>query len=68
MQFMNMAVPDGAKLLFGINLALHFHMETMELARKNKIYFCMLPVNATHLFQPLDVFVSAPMKSTWRKE
>lgn len=63
MLFINMAVPDGAKLLFGNNLALHFHMETMELARKNKeIYFCMFPANARHLFQPLDVFLFTLMK------
>ena len=28
----------------------------------------MLPANAINLFQPLDVSVFAPMKSTWRKE
>ena len=28
----------------------------------------MLPANAMRLFQPLDVSVFAPIKSTWRKE
>ena len=40
----------------------------MELARVNKVYFCVLPPNATHLFQPLDVAVFAPMKASWRRE
>ena len=28
----------------------------------------MLPPNATHLFQPLDRAVFAPMKMSWRRE
>ena len=44
------------------------NFEAMELARVNKVYFCMLPPNATHLFQPLDVAVFAPMKASWRRE
>ncbi len=29
--------------------------------------FCFLPENSTHLMQPLDVSVFAPMKRWWRK-
>ena len=54
------------KLLFGDNLASNFNMEAMELARQNKMYFCMFPVNALHLFQPLDVSVFAPGKRNLR--
>ena len=63
MPFVNTAVLDGAKVLSSDNLVSLFNMETMELARKNKeIYFCMLPANARHLFQPLDVYVFTLMK------
>lgn len=60
LSFVNSVVPYGLKLMFRDNLASHFNMETMELARQNNIYFCMLPANVKHLFQPLDVSVFAP--------
>ena len=52
----------GPKILLGDNLASHFNPHVVELAAQHDIYFVMLPPNATHIMQPLDVAVFASMK------
>ena len=63
----SVAGKDGLIYLFGDNLGSHFNADLIRLAKENNIYFCMLPPNATHLLQPLDVAVFGPMKDLWRK-
>ena len=44
----------------------HISLELIRRARGNNILLLCLPPNTTHLLQPLDVGVFAPMKSAWR--
>ena len=39
------------------NLVSHFNLEVIKIAEQNDVYFAMLPPNATHSLQPLDVCV-----------
>ena len=39
----------------------------LELCREHRVRFCFFPENSTHLLQPLDVAVFAPVKKEWRK-
>ncbi|XP_065650631.1 jerky protein homolog-like [Hydra vulgaris] len=57
---------NGPKLLLGDNLASHFNLDVIKLAKEHNVYFAMLPPNATHLMQPLDVSVFGPMKRCWK--
>ena len=57
----------GKYVLLGDNLASHFNLEVIKIAEQNDVYFAMLPPNATHLLQPLDVCVFSSMKELWRK-
>ena len=61
------AEKPGKYVLLGDNLALHFNLELIKTAQQNDVYFAMLPPNATHLLQPLDVCVFWSMKGSWRK-
>ena len=45
----------------------HISLELIREARDKNIVILCLPPNTTHLLQPLDVGVFAPLKSTWRK-
>ena len=58
---------EGPILLLGDNLGSHFNADLLSLAKEKNVYFAMLPPNATHLLQPLDVAVFAPMKSQWQR-
>jgi hypothetical protein len=49
------------------NLSSHLSLKIMEQCREH-IRLIFLPPNSTHLTQPLDVAVFAPMKKQWRKE
>ena len=44
----------------------HISLELIRRARGNNILLLCLPPNTTHLLQPPDVGVFAPMKSAWR--
>lgn len=54
-------------VLVGDNLASHFSPRVIEACGTNNIYITPFPANATHLMQPLDVAVFAPMKRKWRE-
>ena len=57
----------GVKVLIGDNLGSHFSATVVRAAKAQNILFVMLPTNSTHIFQPLDVVVFAPLKKYWRK-
>lgn len=58
---------DAPRVLIGDNLACHLSADTVEICEDNNIKLVFLPPNSTHLLQPLDVAVYAPMKAEWRK-
>ena len=45
----------------------HVSMELIQKACESNVYLLCLPLNMTHLLQPLDVGVFSPMKTSWRK-
>lgn len=59
---------EEVKVLIGDNLGSHISLHVMELCREYNVRFIFLPSNSTHLTQPLDVAVFAPMKKQWRVE
>lgn len=56
----------GRKVLIGDNLASHISLHVLDSCAEHNIKFVLLPPNATHLLQPLDVAFFAPMKKAWR--
>ncbi|XP_039275899.1 uncharacterized protein LOC120349576 [Nilaparvata lugens] len=58
---------DGKKVIIGDNLSSHLSPEVIRLCELNNIGFIFLPANSTHLTQPLDIALFAPMKKCWRK-
>lgn len=70
--FVNICVPffrdkTGKKAVIGDNLASHLSSEVVNLCVKLGIEFILLPPNATHLCQPLDVAFFKALKAAWRK-
>lgn len=59
---------EEVKVLIADNLGAHISQRVMELCKENNIRYIFLPPNSTHLTQPLDVSVFAPMKKHWRAE
>ncbi|XP_054259716.1 jerky protein homolog-like [Macrosteles quadrilineatus] len=57
---------EGIKMLIGDNLSSHFCPDVIKKCEEYDIHFVCLPKNSTHLTQPLDVAVFAPMKRVWR--
>lgn len=55
----------GPIVLIGDNLGSHFSEKVLQYCHKNEIQFSCLPPNSTHLYQPLDVAVSGPIKTEW---
>ena len=54
-------------MLLGDNLASHMSEYVISKCEEHKILFCLLPENSTHILQPLDVAVFAPMKTEWQR-
>lgn len=54
------------KALIGDNLASHLSFHVINEYEKNNIKFILLPLNSTHLCQPLDVAFFRPLKRSWR--
>lgn len=44
----------------------HFNPNMIRATVHNDVYFCTLPLNATHFMQSLDVAVSKSFKISWR--
>ncbi|KAB0801489.1 hypothetical protein PPYR_05843 [Photinus pyralis] len=60
-------IGDEKVVVMGDNLASHFAPEVIKTVQDNNIYFTTLTPNSTHMLQPLDVGIFAPMKKQWRK-
>ena len=56
----------GSVLLFMDGHHSHISLELIRLAKENKVLLFCLPPNCTHIVQPLDVGVFAPVKKVWR--
>ncbi|KAJ8969095.1 hypothetical protein NQ314_001926 [Rhamnusium bicolor] len=56
-----------SRTLIGDNLSSHISHNVIESCKKNDINFILLPPNATHLCQPLDVAFFAPLRGKCRK-
>ena len=57
----------GKKAIMGDNLASHLSYLVISLCAQHGILFILLPPNATHICQPLDVSFFRPLKRAWRK-
>lgn len=57
---------DGPKVIIGDNLSSHISMYVLKLCEDYNVRLVCLPPNSTHLTQPLDVALFAPMKRLWR--
>ena len=53
---------DDPFAVIGDNLGSHFNATVIKACREKNIRFITLPPNSTHLCQPLDVAVFAPMR------
>lgn len=60
-------LPPGKKVLIGDNLASHISINIISRCVENDIQFVLLPANATHLCQPLDVAYFRPLKMAWKR-
>lgn len=58
---------NGKKVVIGDNLSSHLSPEVIRLCEEHDIAFVFLPANSSHLTQPLDVALFAPLKKSWRK-
>ena len=56
----------GWYVLLGSNLTSHFNVDVVRVAEENDVHFVILPPNATHVLQPLDVAVFSSLKQLWR--
>ena len=70
--FENIALPyfkkqPAPRVLIGDNLCSHLSYKVIQLCEQNDIKFGFLPASSTHLTQPLDVAVFAPLKKAWRR-
>jgi hypothetical protein len=57
---------EEMKVLLGDSLAAHFSPYVLRTCEEWNIRYIFLPENSTHILQPLDVAVFAPMKREWR--
>lgn len=57
---------EGQFAIIGDNLSSHISLNVIRLCEANNIQFILLPPNATHLCQPLDVAFFRPLKIAWR--
>ena len=55
----------GPKLLILDGHISHISLEVVRLAMANEVHMICLPPHSTHILQPLDVAVFAPMKAAW---
>lgn len=58
---------DKPKIIIGDNLSSHLSDGVIDLCTRNNVKPIFLPPNSTHLTQPLDVALFAPLKRAWRK-
>lgn len=53
--------------MIGDNLVSHISEAVIKSCTENNIQFVLLPLNVTHLTQPLDVAFFRPLKRKWRE-
>ena len=58
---------EGIHTIIGDNLSSHFSESIIRKCLKYQIKFICLPLNSTHLTQPLEVAFLKPLKVIWRK-
>ena len=58
---------EDIKVIIGDNLSSHLSPYVTMLCELHNIRFIFLPENSTHIMQPLDVAVFAPMKDKWKQ-
>lgn len=58
---------DKVKIVVGDNLASHFSHAVIKASQKDNIYITLLSPNLTHIMQPLDVSMFAPIKRNSRQ-
>ena len=66
-EFFAKSVPSSVQrplLLLVDRCSSHISKEVVEQAEKNGVMIALLPANGTHMFQPLDVAVFEPFKSS----
>lgn len=54
------------KAVIGDKLGSHMSIEVIKQCQENNIYFILLPLDSTHLTQPLDVCVFRLLMEYWR--
>lgn len=57
----------GRKVMMEDNLSTNLSKNVIALCQKSHIDFVCLPINHSHLIQPLDVSFFTPLKRGWRK-
>lgn len=57
---------EGPKLLIYDGHSSHISVEVCEAAVLNDIHILVLPAHSSHIYQPLDVCVYKPIKTTWK--
>lgn len=63
------AIPTGRPVLLLLDgHASHFTLTTLRKAKANQIHMLCFPPHTTHLYQPLDKSVFAPLKAAFRAE
>ena len=65
--FMRYVPASRALILFMDGHSSHYCADTLALARENGIIILTLPLNSTHLLQPLDKEVFGPFKQHWKR-
>ena len=57
---------EGLKVIIGDNLSSRLSLNVIKQFQEYDILFVLLPLNSTHLCQPIDVAFFRPLKGTWR--
>lgn len=57
----------GRKIMIGDYLASHISRKVMEKCEKYRISFICLPMNSTHILQPLNFVYYQPLKLIWQE-
>ena len=56
---------DGKKVAVGDNLSAHLSPKSIRLCQQHNIHFVFLPLNSTHLTQPLPLMLPSSDHSRW---
>jgi hypothetical protein len=62
----NEQLSTGPVILFLDGHHSHISVEVVQICREKGVHLYFLPLNTTHVLQPLDVGVFGPLKQAWR--